>query len=55
MTIPGVQKPHWLPLPTATRCWTAWGLLELPRPSMVMTCFPSTLTSGAKQAFTLAW
>lgn len=55
MTIPGVQKPHWLPLPTAILCWTAWGLFTSPIPSTVMTCFPSTLTKGAMQAFTEEW
>lgn len=55
ITIPGVQKPHWLPLPTAIRCWIAWGFLTSPSPSTVMTCFPSTETRGAIQALTEAW
>ena len=52
ITIPGVQKPHWLPLPMAIRCWTAWGFFTSPMPSTVITCFPSTLMTGARQAFT---
>ena len=55
MTIPGVQNPHWLPLPTAIRCWTAWGFFTSPIPSTVMTCLPSMLTNGAMQALTEAW
>ena len=53
--MPGVQKPHWLPLPLATRSWAGCGFLTLPMPSMVMTCLPSTLARGARQALTLAW
>lgn len=55
ITIPGVQKPHWLPFPTAILCCTGCGSRVFPMPSTVMTCFPSTLTSGARHAFTEAW
>src|SRR5690242_7565123 len=54
MTMPGVQKPHWLPFPFAIRSCAGCGLLTLPIPSTVMTCLPSTLTSGARHAFTEA-
>lgn len=55
MTIPGVQNPHWLPFPFAIRSCAGCGRLTFPIPSTVMTCLPSTLTSGAKHAFTEAW
>ena len=41
MTIPGVQKPHWLPWLLASLCWTACSLLlALPIPSTVVTARP---------------
>lgn len=55
MTMPGVQNPHWLPLPLAMRSCAGCGRLTLPIPSTVITCFPSTLTRGARHAFTEAW
>jgi hypothetical protein len=55
MTIPGVQNPHWLPFPLAILSWTGCGFLVFPMPSTVMTCLPSTLSSGARQALTDAW
>lgn len=55
ITIPGVQNPHWLPLLFAIRSCTGCGCLALPIPSTVMTCLPSTLTNGARQALTEAW
>lgn len=55
MTMPGVQKPHWLPFPRATRSCAACGRAAVPTPSTVTTCLPSTLASGARHALTLAW
>merc|ERR1711939_210135 len=55
MTIPGVQKPHWDPFPFAILSCAGCGFLTFPMPSTVITCLPSTLTSGAKQALTDAW
>lgn len=52
--MPGVQKPHWEPLPFAMRSWVGCGDLTFPMPSIVMTCLPSTLARGARQALTLA-
>src|SRR6266568_2815767 len=55
ITIPGVQKPHWLPLLFAILSCAGCGCFTFPIPSTVMTCLPSTLTSGARQALTEAW
>jgi hypothetical protein len=55
MTIPGVQKPHWLPLLFAILSCAGCGCLTFPIPSTVITCLPSTLTRGARQALTEAW
>ena len=55
ITMPGVQNPHWEPCIFAIRSWTGCGFEESPIPSTVMTCLPSTLTSGARHALTEAW
>src|SRR5690606_22040793 len=52
MTIPGVQNPHCEPCHFAILSWAGCGRFEEPIPSTVITCFPSILARGARQAFT---
>ena len=53
MTKPGVQKPHCEPWLLASRaCTGCRPFATEPRPSTVVTAQPSTLYSGARQAFT---
>lgn len=43
---------HGYPKHSAMRSWTGCGFLWVPRPSMVMTCLPSTEHKGVKQPLT---
>ena len=59
ITMPGVQKPHWLPCILAMRSWTGCKppapRRVPPMPSTVVTAQESTEHSGARQALTERW
>ncbi len=49
MTMPGLQKPHWVPLKAARVDWMGWRLEELlPRPSTVVMLQPLQRYTGVR-------
>ena len=52
ITMPGVQKPHWVPLNPAMRLWIGWNptsLAEEPSPSVVVTALARAATAPTIQ------
>ena len=50
--MPGVQKPHWVPLNPAMRLWIGWNptsLAEEPSPSVVVTALARAATAPTIQ------
>ena len=51
-TIPGVQKPHWVPPSSTSALWIGCSSPALASPSMVSTSRPATSSAKTRQALT---